>query len=611
MTANPAVYVPRDATEHALAALASAVEAGEPVLVLSGPAGLGKTLVLRLLEPRLRGRRTLVYLPYAALPAQDVCAWGLAVLGRPTKGEPGAALAEVARELAARGTPLVLVLDDGSAIPLTTLRRLADLASETSGALSLLIAVTDDEKSDAVLAALSGTARSVRLAEPLTSAESTRYVTERLARAGASGEVRRRFDPVLLDRLHRAARGIPRVLNRLASEVVRRGQEGLLEAELDEPAFEPAPAPKRDTPPPQSPAAARVAVLTAEGAVPGASAGPPAAPPAASPHEAGREAPRAPVATSAAPAKAPRETVGSRSEPVAPAPMAAASPDPPIRTAIERTAAPPPTAEVSAPAPRGHAPVREARATGSAGSPPRRSIGPTQIFLLALAIGAAAIGIPLLLDHPERTKTSGAPAPQASPRLREPAPAGPAPAPATQPRAPAEQESAALPAPSSATPVAPAPPSPRPAPIAPTPSSTPPSPQPAPADETPRPAPVPPAAAPTRAAPTGPRNEVPARAASPAEAPIQPAAAPPAPAQAPPRDERAPQAKPMPVPVSVAVNSTPWATIEIDGREVGDTPLAGIQVPPGPHVFRARFSNGRVVERTVTIDAKNRFVSFR
>jgi hypothetical protein len=63
--------------------------------------------------------------------------------------------------------------------------------------------------------------------------------------------------------------------------------------------------------------------------------------------------------------------------------------------------------------------------------------------------------------------------------------------------------------------------------------------------------------------------------------------------------------------VSVAINATPWATIEIDGREVGDTPLAGIMLPPGPHAFRARLPDGRVVERSVEIDAKNRFVTFR
>jgi hypothetical protein len=60
----------------------------------------------------------------------------------------------------------------------------------------------------------------------------------------------------------------------------------------------------------------------------------------------------------------------------------------------------------------------------------------------------------------------------------------------------------------------------------------------------------------------------------------------------------------------VAINATPWATVEIDGREVGDTPLAGIALTPGSHVFKARMPDGREIIRTVEIDARNRFVTF-
>jgi hypothetical protein len=62
--------------------------------------------------------------------------------------------------------------------------------------------------------------------------------------------------------------------------------------------------------------------------------------------------------------------------------------------------------------------------------------------------------------------------------------------------------------------------------------------------------------------------------------------------------------------VSVAINATPWASIEIDGREIGDTPLAGISLAPGSYVFRARMPDGRVIVRTVEIDARKRFVTF-
>jgi len=63
-------------------------------------------------------------------------------------------------------------------------------------------------------------------------------------------------------------------------------------------------------------------------------------------------------------------------------------------------------------------------------------------------------------------------------------------------------------------------------------------------------------------------------------------------------------------PLAVNVNASPWARVEIDGVDVGETPLAGIPVLPGPHTFRATLPDGRVVERTVDIAADNRHVSF-
>ncbi len=64
--------------------------------------------------------------------------------------------------------------------------------------------------------------------------------------------------------------------------------------------------------------------------------------------------------------------------------------------------------------------------------------------------------------------------------------------------------------------------------------------------------------------------------------------------------------EPVPEPVQVAVNAIPWAVIEIDGREVGETPLARIPLPPGRHRFVARFPDGRVVARDAQVDSENR-----
>jgi hypothetical protein len=88
---------------------------------------------------------------------------------------------------------------------------------------------------------------------------------------------------------------------------------------------------------------------------------------------------------------------------------------------------------------------------------------------------------------------------------------------------------------------------------------------------------------------------------APAPAPV----APPARVEAP-----APPAAPAASTVSVQVNARPWANIEVDGVDFGPTPIAGIPLLAGPHRFRARLPDGRVLEREVDVTAENRFVVF-
>ncbi len=65
-----------------------------------------------------------------------------------------------------------------------------------------------------------------------------------------------------------------------------------------------------------------------------------------------------------------------------------------------------------------------------------------------------------------------------------------------------------------------------------------------------------------------------------------------------------------PEPISVSINATPWAIIEIDGKEIGETPMANVLLAPGDHRFRARMSDGTVMERTIRITPDNRHIAF-
>ncbi|HJZ85978.1 MAG TPA: serine/threonine-protein kinase [Polyangia bacterium] len=51
----------------------------------------------------------------------------------------------------------------------------------------------------------------------------------------------------------------------------------------------------------------------------------------------------------------------------------------------------------------------------------------------------------------------------------------------------------------------------------------------------------------------------------------------------------------------ITIDSTPYATIYIDGKNVGDTPLFRLRLPAGRHAVRAVSPNGRVQNLTITV----------
>jgi hypothetical protein len=60
----------------------------------------------------------------------------------------------------------------------------------------------------------------------------------------------------------------------------------------------------------------------------------------------------------------------------------------------------------------------------------------------------------------------------------------------------------------------------------------------------------------------------------------------------------------------VFVNAVPAARIEIDGRDVGSTPIVGLPVAPGARHFVASFADGRRLERRVEVEGTEVYVLF-
>lgn len=232
-------YVPRRSTEETLTYLEAKVTGGPGWYELSGPPGVGKTLLLRLLGRRLAFRATPVYLPYPMLDARDVARWVLRALEAPVGASARASLVAQADALAEADHPLVLLIDDAQLLPEDTAGWLAGLTGDEAR-LRLVAAVNEGGPRSP------SRADARAFAEPLGLEEVVPYVEAHLARVGASDPLRALFGGERMQALALESEGNPRRIQRLAdARIVRALQWADGRARQARP---PAPALQRSSP---------------------------------------------------------------------------------------------------------------------------------------------------------------------------------------------------------------------------------------------------------------------------------------------------------------------------------------------------------------------------
>jgi type II secretory pathway predicted ATPase ExeA len=218
-TPNPALYVPRDASDEALAQLLECVRQPDRPAALLAPPGLGKTLLLHLLAARLPEPLQAVYVPNPVLAPAELCAWTLGCLGSPPWPDPIAVLAAYAEHRAGCGAALVWLVDDAHSLPEETARWLGHVVTHSEGALRLVVAAIDEPGK--ALDALGALVRVDALARPMERGETASYVFERLVRACVRRELRERCK-CALDEVHEVSGGIPREVSAACATLLAR-----------------------------------------------------------------------------------------------------------------------------------------------------------------------------------------------------------------------------------------------------------------------------------------------------------------------------------------------------------------------------------------------------
>ncbi len=217
----------------ALARLDHGLGARKPLVLLTGEAGMGKTMLAREAIRRWSERATVVLLSDPHLEAASLPATLLALFGGSPK--PGTSplafherLLELLANVTAGGRVAVLVVDDAHTLSdhvLIELQRVADKAAQRQCPLEVLLvglpallARLDDPSLAAVREQV---AARIALA-PLSSHDTRRYLLQHPTESGASGAGL--FSRKACRDIHAAARGVPRDIEAIASEAARRAR---------------------------------------------------------------------------------------------------------------------------------------------------------------------------------------------------------------------------------------------------------------------------------------------------------------------------------------------------------------------------------------------------
>jgi len=246
-TPDPAFLFESRRHAEALARLSFALEERE-VAVLTGDVGTGKTTLARAVVDAFAGRCRFAMVVNPALPPTQLVLAIAAAFGLPgvrTKAEACAALGAHAGELDAQGVFPVVLVDEAQLLPSRAaydeLRLLGNLCADDRALMGFLLVGQPELRER--MAARGGEAFAQRVGVayhlgPLDPDETGRYLAHRLAVAGRRAPL---FTEEAVARLHRRARGVPRVVNQLAASALLEGfvrGAALLEADVVDAAVE-------------------------------------------------------------------------------------------------------------------------------------------------------------------------------------------------------------------------------------------------------------------------------------------------------------------------------------------------------------------------------------
>ncbi len=217
-------YYPSRSHRQVLEVLKFGINRGEGFMVLSGHAGTGKTMLLRLLMEEMPPEKKTALIVTPSVSPRGLLLLLLEELGIKTgNGNPELAILlkafqECLLKLAGRGEKLLIIIDEAQDLPLETveqLRLLSNVETKKEKLVQIVLAGQPELKnllSDPRLCQLTQRVVINETLMPLSFEEVKDYVNFRLTRAGR-GDLK--LDNQFLECLFNHSGGLPRLINRV------------------------------------------------------------------------------------------------------------------------------------------------------------------------------------------------------------------------------------------------------------------------------------------------------------------------------------------------------------------------------------------------------------
>jgi hypothetical protein len=168
---DPAHWLTTVGLESARLELEEALRAGPDPIVVSGPTGHGKTLLLRSLRTRPPRGFVPMFVPFSNVEPDELAGWILETANRHLGRDPAADLARLLRANMQFDGRTLLLMDEVQATPRATLSKLFEIITEARLRVSVVLAGLPGEALDLAISALPHPIRTIAVSRPWNRAD--------------------------------------------------------------------------------------------------------------------------------------------------------------------------------------------------------------------------------------------------------------------------------------------------------------------------------------------------------------------------------------------------------------------------------------------------------